>query len=88
MEEGHICLEPVNGDLVHIPFVEIQALTDHGFAPDEPVETAPTPLQFRGNLADWGAELRAGFGVAIAVESDMEPAHLAALDALRPAAAK
>ena len=83
LDESHVFLEPVSADRVHIPFVEIQAVTDHGFGPDEPVETAPTQLQFRRNLADWEAELRAGFHVSVAVESDKEPAHLAALDSLR-----
>ncbi len=82
-EAAHVLLEPVSGDRVYVPLVEIQALTDHGFGPGEPVETSPTQLQFRRNLSDWEAELRTDFGIPIAVESDMTSAHLAALDALR-----
>ena len=84
----HVLLDPSSdrapsADRIYVPFSEIQAITDHGYGPNEPVETAPTPLQFRRNLAEWEAELRSGFGVTIAVESSGEPSHLAALDALR-----
>lgn len=89
VQDAHVLLEPVSpdrgssSDRNYIPCAEIQAITDHGFGPGEPVETAPTQLQFRRNLGDWEAELRAGFGVPITVESDTEPANLGALDALR-----
>ena len=83
MDGANVLLEPVTGDRIYVPFTEIQAITDHGFGPNEPVETAPTPLQFRRNLADWEAELRADFGVPITVESEMDPPHLGALDGLR-----
>ena len=84
----HVLLDPsADGapsiDRIYVPYGEIQAITDHGYGPNEPVEVAPTPLQFRRNLADWEAELRSGFGAAILVESASEPAQLAALDALR-----
>ena len=82
-DAAHVLLEPVSGDRVYIPFVEIQAITDHGIGTTEPVEPAPTQLQFRRNLSDWETELRAGFGVPITVESDMTSANLAALDAVR-----
>ena len=83
MEGAHVLLEPVTGDRVYVPFTEIQAITDHGFGPHEPVETAPTPSQFRRHLADWEGELRADFGVAITVESEMGALDLGPLDALR-----
>lgn len=68
---------------MYIPFTEIQAITDHGFGSNEPVEPVPTLLQLKRNLADWAAELRSGFGVAIAVECEMQSEHLGTLEALR-----
>jgi len=83
-DSSHVLLNPpASGDRVHIPVAEIQAITDHGFGPDEPVEIAPTALQFRRNLAEWESELRFGFGVEITVENDPDPQNLAALDAFR-----
>jgi hypothetical protein len=83
----HILLDPStervpSKDRIYIPCSEVQAITDHGVGPDEPVETAPTLLEFRRHLADWEAELRLGFLVPIAVESDLDQANLGALEAL------
>ena len=52
----HVLLDPStdrapSADRIYVPYAELQAITDHGYGPNEPVETAPTPLQFRRNKA-------------------------------------
>lgn len=71
------------GARTFVPMNAIEAVTLHGYGPDEPTESAPGMLQFRRSIAEWQGKLSAAFGCEIAVTGDFQTGDLAALEALR-----
>lgn len=78
----YLVLEGDN-DFSYIPAAAVEAITVHGYGRDQPVETAPAPLQYRRDLEAWELVLRDAFASPIAVSSAFDSESLAALDSLR-----